>query len=910
MWKENNDASKVHSCPQVKYMYFLEYGTSNIIYYLLLCIHGLRYILVTRSFIPSTGPLSLVNITEEKQSGLGSIFSVKCSFCGHLNEVKSSGEHRAGSRGPLVNDINTRAVLGSLHAGMGNTHLNNLLSTINIPTMNHQLFKRREREVGNALENIARESCKINLNLEKKMAEQSSSASADGLVGIAVSYDMGWQKRGRGHNSSTGHGAAMGLATGKVVSYSTRCKTCRVCSHNKSTGKGKKHDCRKNHWGSSKSMERDVACELWSKAPQSGVKFSVYVGDDDSTTLADIKNKVPYGVEKWSDIVHAKRSLNTRLYNLKDRFKGSNCSILSPKVINYLTKCFSYCINQNIGDSESIKQGLKNIIPHAFGEHTYCDVSWCGYKQNPETYKHTDLPNGKDLFGDSLKKALMDILEEYSTDTVVNKLAPCAYSQRNESLNSSIGSKNPKTRFYGGSESNDFRVACGVAQTNIGYNYIGKTLEVLNIEPGSYYYKHAKAMDKKVIYDKQRKEKREFKRRRNQLSRQKNSQTLRREASEGITYESSIGLNLDTSNDKTESQIAFDVPAKISTTELRGYEEIIPPYTVRPKIVNSSYDSTQKYQFIIFDTETTCTGKLAEICQLSAVSENGRHEFSAFILPQSNISYSAYLVNGMTIKNIKGVRTLCQRNNPVQSVTIEEALRDFLRFITQVKNSDQHSNPVTVLIGHNSATFDVPILLRNGDKNFKDSITDMNVYFADSLHLVKKLIKDKHKALELDTGGYCKPNQGSLYTHLFKEQFDAHDALEDVKALRRIIFESSLRLSRKYIVENSSVTSAPHAVENMLHLDRRHKLLLTFSDKLFNATDTGPIKRSMAQNIADSGLSYDDLRKLYTTSGKRALVAILSNPPTTSSARTPRVTRTKRILAAIVKHFDGNNHEE
>ena len=50
--------------------------------------------------------------------------------------------------------------------------------------------------MGNALENIARESCKINLNLEKKMAEQSSSPSADGLPGIAVSYDMGWQKRG------------------------------------------------------------------------------------------------------------------------------------------------------------------------------------------------------------------------------------------------------------------------------------------------------------------------------------------------------------------------------------------------------------------------------------------------------------------------------------------------------------------------------------------------------------------------------------------------------------------------------------------------------------------------------------------------------------------------------------------
>ena len=71
----------------------------------------------------------------------------------------------------------------------------------------------------------------------------------------------------------------------------------------------------------------------------------------------------------------------------------------------------------------------------------------------------------------------------------------------------------------------------------------------------------------------------------------------------------------------------------------------------------------------------------------------------------------------------------------------------------------------------------------------------------------------------------------------------------------------------------------------MLHLDRRHELLLTFSGKLFNATATGPVKRSMAQNLADSGLSYDDLHKLYTTFGKRALVAILSNPPLAGSAK-------------------------
>ena len=112
-----------------------------------------------------------------------------------------------------------------------------------------------------------------------------------------------------------------------------------------------------------------------------------------------------------------------------------------------------------------------------------CNMSWCGHKQSPSTYKHSDLPHGRDLQGEPLQKALStELLSEYATDIVVNKLSPC--SQQNESLNSTIASKNPKTRFYGGSERNDFRVACGVAQKNLGYNYVSRVLEALNIEPG------------------------------------------------------------------------------------------------------------------------------------------------------------------------------------------------------------------------------------------------------------------------------------------------------------------------------------------------------------------------------------------------------------------------------------------
>ena len=154
---------------------------------------------------------------------------------------------------------------------------------------------------------------------------------------------MGWQRRGKGHNSRTGQAAVTSLSSGKVLDYTTRTKSYRFCDSVKAKGKTPKaHDCRKNHTASSKAMEPDTAVQLFNNAINQRVKFSAYTGDDNSTTEAHICQKVTYGVEKFSDVVHIKRSLTTRLYNLNQRDKFINCSSLSQKVKNYLVKCFSY----------------------------------------------------------------------------------------------------------------------------------------------------------------------------------------------------------------------------------------------------------------------------------------------------------------------------------------------------------------------------------------------------------------------------------------------------------------------------------------------------------------------------------------------------------------------------------------
>ena len=50
-------------------------------------------------------------------------------------------------------------------------------------------------------------------------------------------------------------------------------------------------------------------------------------------------------------------------------------------------------------------------------------------------------------------------MKPFLTEEAAKKLAPCGSSQRNECVNGLIGTKAPKIRLYGGSESSDFRTA-------------------------------------------------------------------------------------------------------------------------------------------------------------------------------------------------------------------------------------------------------------------------------------------------------------------------------------------------------------------------------------------------------------------------------------------------------------------
>ena len=304
----------------------------------------------------------------------------------------------------------------------------------------------------------------------------------------------------------------------------------------------------------------------------------------------------------------------------------------------------------------------------------------------------------------------------------------------------------------------------------------------MNIEPGDHCIAYNKAIDLKYSNDKKRKSSISFKKRRSQLHRNKLNSKSRSEAREGTTYETNVGLNLDSNSTVELLKSTNNLPK--STFE--EYERMVPAFLQRKTQPKISHNDSLNYQFVVFDTETTSLGKQAQICQLAAMTKDGK-TYNEYVLPTCNISSYASRVNKLTVKTVNGERTLLKENVPVHSVPLSECLQSFTTFLS----SSTHCH--TVLIGHNSSVFDTPTLLRCAGNSNKETLSSKNVFFADSLPLIKTLAKGGNALLNPD-GKPCKSNLPSVYQAVFHEDFNTHDALEDVRALHRVLFQSPLQL--------------------------------------------------------------------------------------------------------------------
>ena len=88
-------------------------------------------------------------------------------------------------------DLNSMAALGTLHDGIGVSHLQSIMVAVEVPSLSVNGYKNVENYVGKVMEMEAEHSC-MQAGIEEKIFSE-----LKGQSGESVSFDQGSQKRGR-----------------------------------------------------------------------------------------------------------------------------------------------------------------------------------------------------------------------------------------------------------------------------------------------------------------------------------------------------------------------------------------------------------------------------------------------------------------------------------------------------------------------------------------------------------------------------------------------------------------------------------------------------------------------------------------------------------------------------------------
>lgn len=297
-----------------------------------------------------------------------------------------------------------------------------------------------------------------------------------------------------------------------------------------------------------------------------------------------------------------------------------------------------------------------------------------------------------------------------------------------------------------------------------GYSYVKQVMENMNIEDGEVCDSYIESLSAKQLQDKERKSTKKFKHQRRKLLLARRAKSKQSEKREGITYGSGIASELGELQDEVWDIIKN---VTIADAETSAKDASLPATRAPPQLAGKPAPNST---IVYFDLETSSRAKDCEIVQIAVVSRQS--SFVRYITPSTGIAPSATAVHGLRIAyDQNGNRCLSKKGTLVASSSREEAFDDLLSHLDTI----QHP---CVLVGHNSAKFDIPRLmyqLRFCERQLCRAL-DMPLYFGDSLAALRKVSwLNKSKAL------------GSVYQDITGKTFDAHDALEDATALQVIM---------------------------------------------------------------------------------------------------------------------------
>jgi DNA polymerase III epsilon subunit-like protein len=657
--------------------------------------------------------------------------------------------------------------------------------------------------------------------------------------------------RGNGKftNSRTGHAELIGIYCGEVIASGRRHRHCTLCN----TKSPEDHECHANWTGSSKAMEADIVTGL--VANLKGARVTVLVGDEDSSTMAKIREVVPWQVLKVTDVVHAKKNFGSALFAARHK-------LLTPKIIEYLKDCMSYALHQNQDRPDDVRSAIMNIPSHVFNDHSNCGM-WCRFKREPGTYKHKRLPEvwaGSEDNKQSLKNVITTICEKFAAKA--KSLAPCLSSNVNESFNFVVTTFAPKNRHYAGTQSIDRRIDGAVLQKNKGVQYIMDVNRELHLSPGDHTEKHRMAV---AVQRKRRSEKSKLPE--EKVKRRKSfkllvSEQARKESAEGVQYKSAMGFSsvsgkdvaeqgidtrqqidpivdshvdtqqqldpFDDSRDTTQQQLdpAIVISEANNNNKIARRKRLVPDGTAPMNRIVANVD----FAIVVFDTETTGLSCMDEIVQLAAQSTESR--FNGYCCPSVKFNTKASSVNKLACRANK----LYQGGQLVKTVTKRELLLDFLQFL------EGHGKRI-LLVAH-KADFDLRILWSElKAQDLIDQFLAQFLGYCDSINFFKSKLPELSS---YTLGSVCKHLMGADFT--FKE----HDASGDVDALSKSLEIAGFGNEEGIKFSNSS----QYYVQHLDEMKKVRHLVRSLAEKSAKLTD------ATVKSLINNNLGFSELAEL------------------------------------------------
>ena len=206
--------------------------------------------------------------------------------------------------------LNCQFVLGLMQCGSGGSEAGVMITFLNLPhasTFEKTSFLSIQTAIRPEIVDLSEKSME-----ESRCDEIAATIGQDKFkdwknkkikpedVKLTVSYDMGWNKRSSGtkYDSMSGHGFVLGSQTKRVLQFKVLSKQCSKCSFAaKTLVTPPKHECPKNHIGSSKSMETEAIFRMVKEAfDHIGYNLSIVVIDDDITTKSNLKHS-------WEELI-------------------------------------------------------------------------------------------------------------------------------------------------------------------------------------------------------------------------------------------------------------------------------------------------------------------------------------------------------------------------------------------------------------------------------------------------------------------------------------------------------------------------------------------------------------------------------------------------------------------------------